>query len=315
MRPSLTGNETSIDLHPARRPARGPRNSRRTFDRDRYSPEQDITPPQGAKLRVDNLHYDLTEDDLEDLFTRIGPISSLRLTFDKSNRSTGTAYVTYTTLSSARAAIREFDGANANGQPIRLALVSSESSGPAAGRGLFDRVSGVSKPGRSLFDRVEAPKESSSGGLADRVSRGGMGKERGRSRSRSPGAPRRTDTRKPAPEHIDRYVPGGTGGDRERGGRGGGGRGRRDDTRGRWGGGDRDAGGRGRDGGGRQGRPTQEQLDQEMEDYWGTKNSADPNGTQGATNTNGAAAQSVAAAAPAPQAAAAPLDDDIDMIE
>ena len=81
MWPSLKGSQTSIDLHQAHRPARGPRNNRRTFDRDRYSPEQDLyellsqyytrkttklsSTPQGAKLRVDNLHYDLTEDDLE----------------------------------------------------------------------------------------------------------------------------------------------------------------------------------------------------------------------------------------------------------
>lgn len=119
---------------------------------------------------------------------------------------------------------------------------------------MFDRVGGgVSKPGRSLFDRVEPPRL----GLEGRIS--GRERARSRSRSRSPGAPRRTDTRKPAPEHIDRYVP--RGGDdsgresREPRGVRGGGRGRRDDR-----------GGRGGRGGasGRQARPTQEQLDQEM---------------------------------------------------
>ena len=97
-------------------------------------------------------------------------------------------------MSHARAAIREFDGANANGQPIRLTLLPS---GPSRGRNSKDGASRnpfdtAVKPGRSLFDRIEEPRG---------------GRDRGRDRSRSPGAPRRTDTRKPPPENIDRYVP------------------------------------------------------------------------------------------------------------
>lgn len=53
-----------------------------------------------------------------------------------------------------------------------------------------------------------------------------------RGRSRSPGAPRRTDTTKPPPEGVDRYVPGANRRERSRspgrgrdGGRGGGRRG------------------------------------------------------------------------------------------
>ena len=106
------------------------------------------------------------------------------------------------------------------------------------------------KPSRSLFDRVSMPRE------------------KGRDRSRSPGAPRRTDTRKPPPEGVDRYVPddGGAGRltrSRSRSPIRRGGRGRRDDSRRNGRRGDRD------DDGGRKmvnGRPrmTQEELDKEM---------------------------------------------------
>lgn len=69
-----------VDYPPARQPYRQPRNTRI----DRYSPEPNRSDPPivhakqhyvdltlscssatGAKLRVDNLHYDLTEDELE----------------------------------------------------------------------------------------------------------------------------------------------------------------------------------------------------------------------------------------------------------
>lgn len=243
----------------SRRPYRGGR-----FNRiDRYSPEREVM-PAGARLRVDNLHYDLTEDDLDELFNRIGPVQTLSIRFDRAGRSSGTAFVTYESLADARQAVRSFDGANANGQPIRLTLMPSGPSASGGEIGIRGRAAGVAprnpfdtavKPGRSLFERIEEP---------DR--RRGASR---RSRSRSPGAPRRTNISKPPPEGVDRYVPSGNSSRRRRsrtrspreGGRGrspiGSSRGRRD-----------------RDGravvNGRP-RKTQEELDKEMEDYWGSK--------------------------------------------
>ncbi|KAL8716333.1 MAG: hypothetical protein Q9220_000238 [cf. Caloplaca sp. 1 TL-2023] len=234
-----------------------------------------------AKLRVDNLHYDLTEDDLEvisfhtqtqgleaenqqDLFTRIGPITSLSLRFDRAGRSSGTAFVAYEHISDARLAIREFDGANAHGQPIRLTLLpgapAADSRGrvsAAVGRNPFDTAE---RPTKSLFDRIDDP----------RFGSGSRGRG-GRSRSRSPGKPRRSDVSKPAPEGVDRYVPppranGSRARSRSPPTRRDGGRGRGRERRGGGGGGG--DGGR-RDTGGARPRKTQEELDKEMEDYWG----------------------------------------------
>ncbi|CAF9914935.1 MAG: hypothetical protein ALECFALPRED_009856 [Alectoria fallacina] len=278
---------------PTRQPYRQPRNTRI----DRYSPEPDSS-STGAKLRVDNLHYDLTEDDLEDLFTRIAPVTSLSLRFDRAGRSSGTAYVTYASISSANRAIREFDGANAAGQPIRLTLLPTAPSvdlirGRAtAGRNPFDTAV---KPGRSLFDRVEMPGAGRHGG--------------GRSRSRSPDAPRRTDTSKPPPDGVDRYIPP-AGGSRRRRSRTRSPRRRSPIVRARSPFHGRGARGRGeeRERGSRMvnGRPrkTQEELDREMEDYWGSK--AEENG---AVNGDANAEKKEEVAAPAVME-----DDDIDMI-
>lgn len=116
------------------------------------------------------------------------------------------------------------------------------------------------KPGRSLFDRIEGPHR------------------RDRDRSRSPDAVRRSNTSKPPPDGIDRYVPSSrsrrsrTRSPRGRSPRG---RGRRSPIRGRG----RDERARGGERGGERGdrtangRPkkTQEDLDREMDDYWGSK--------------------------------------------
>ncbi|PSK60844.1 hypothetical protein B9Z65_994 [Elsinoe australis] len=221
----------------------------------RYSPSPDRrrgAAPSEAKLRVENLHYELLEPEVRELFSRIGPVLTVQLLYDRHDRTTGTAFVTYHSVSDARAAVRDFDGANAYGQPIRVTFLPPSDARPSGGRNPFDNVE---KPSRSLFERIDAGGEERS---PDRRGRG-----RGR-RSESPGRSRRDG-------EIDRYVPGSRGrerspirrrgtpresgrrpGERTRGGRGG----RRTDEAGR-----PVVGGRP--------KKTQEELDAEMNDYWG----------------------------------------------
>ncbi|ORY66320.1 uncharacterized protein BCR38DRAFT_366782, partial [Pseudomassariella vexata] len=186
---------------------------------------------RGTKVKVDNLHYELTQEDLEGLFSKIGPVVKLELVYDRAGRSDGTAFVTYDRYEDAKEAVREFDGANAKGQPIRLALMPS-----APRRNAFDTAH---MPGRPLADRITVPS--------------------GRSRSLSPNRYADND------RNIDRYVPGG--GRRSRSPlprrRGGG---RRPGAR-REGGAHS---GQNEERKGREGRPkkTQEELDAEMADYF-----------------------------------------------
>lgn len=206
--------------------------------------------------------------------------------------------MTYEYPPDAREAVRQFDGANANGQPIRLTLMPSGPSANnpeigirgragAATRNPFDTAM---KPGRSLFERIEEPTRR----------RGGSG----RSRSRSPGAPRRTNTSKPPPDGVDRYVPSGSSSRRRRSRTRSPRRNRSPRVRRERG--DKDS---------RKivnGRPrkTQEELDKEMEDYWGSKAEvpAVENGTGNGVAQNGTAVIE--------QPAEVIMDDgDIDMIE
>lgn len=241
---------------------------------------------------MDNVHYDLTESDLEvctittsglrilnyrhqELFSRKGRVLALSIRYDRAGRSTGTAFVTYETLSSAKVAIREYDGANANGQPIHLTLVSSgPSAPPARSRNPFDTAQ---RPSRSLFERISTPRGSGSGDYDVR------------SRSHSPRRHRVSDVSKPPPDYIDRYVPGPRSRSQQRSSRPAGASGlgrRRLDSR-------RDDGARGDQGrarAGRDGRPrkTQEELDAEMEDYWGdSKGAEEPAQASGGAATDG----------------------------
>ena len=212
----------------------------------------------------------------------------MNLIYDRAGRSEGTAYVTYKRVVDAHSAIREFDGANAKGQPIRLSLVQSNTG--RGGRNPFDFAE---RPKGSLFDRAERPRDRDSRSLSPTSdSEGGR-------------RIRRSDVTKPPPDHIDRYVPGQRSPIRRNDGRRNRSRraGPRDNSR--------DGG---RSTGNRRTRKTQEELDQEMEDYWGQKNTAEAEvATNGAANASNQVAQEAAIDQTAAPAVGG--DEDIDMIE
>ncbi|KAK5041665.1 hypothetical protein LTR13_002332 [Exophiala sideris] len=258
--------------------SRGGRDRRR----DNRSPEPDRTPPP-ARLRVDNLHYDLTEDDIYDLFTRIAPVKEARLRYDRAGRSEGVAFVTYEHVADARAAIKDFDGANAKGQPIRLTLL------PLPRRdNPFDRVENP----KTLFDRIEAPSSRNRRRSESPMEDVDEDRDSRRAPRRGGGRDRRSDVRGPAPENIDRYIPG-QGASRSSSHRGG----RRPGER-------RERAPRDPDGhkvvGGRP-RKTAEELDAEMDNYW--------------TSAGNGHAENGTDSKPAAQEAPPQGGDDIDMIE
>ncbi|KAI1170546.1 hypothetical protein F4777DRAFT_107857 [Nemania sp. FL0916] len=127
-----------------------PRNS---YRRRSPGPAQD---GRGTKIKVENLHYDLSESDLEGLFNKIGPVVKLELLYDRAGRSEGVAFVTYESRDDALDAIQEFNGANAKGQPIRMTIVHSQPR-----RNPFDTAQ---MPGRPLAERITRPRSLSPNG-------------------------------------------------------------------------------------------------------------------------------------------------------
>ncbi|GAA5912885.1 hypothetical protein JCM5296_003895 [Sporobolomyces johnsonii] len=180
---------------------------------------------RSSKLVIRNLHYEVSERELELLFVQIGPIASgpkikttpltleslppsvdaplpPRLKFDRSGRSEGVAWVTYSSEEHAAQAKEAFDGASAKGQNIKVDFDFRPDRA-------FER--GVPAPG-SLLARLESesssrgPKYASRGGP-----RGGDGPQRGVGASFDP-----RDSRS-APRGGARGGRGGRGGGREGG--------------------------------------------------------------------------------------------------
>ncbi|OCK79950.1 RNA-binding domain-containing protein [Lepidopterella palustris CBS 459.81] len=215
--------------------------NRRARNADSYRPVEDkLIVEDGYKVKLWNLHYSVTERELNSTFQRFGPVMTAQIVFDRQDRSTGIAFVTYAYLEDAQNAVAEADGTTSQGQLVRAQLVNTTTTAKPA-RNPFDSVV---PPSRSLFDRIETPH----GIRADRT--------------QSP--VRHSDVSKPPPAGIDRYVPG-QGGHRgsvprvQRNHSGSRNPTRRPGTR-------REAGGRGASA--RAKTKTKEELDAEMEEYF-----------------------------------------------
>jgi cold-inducible RNA-binding protein len=89
-----------------------------------------------TKLFVGNLSFDTTENDLQDLFASVGPVTDVNLVSDRmSGRSRGFAFVTMATAEGAEAAIQNLNGKNVQGRDIAVseARPREERSGGGGG--------------------------------------------------------------------------------------------------------------------------------------------------------------------------------------
>lgn len=101
-----------------------------------------------ARLHVSNLHYNVSNRDVSQLFSEIGQIKKAAVHYDKSGRSLGTAEVTFTTRDAAIRAIKKYNQVPLDGRPMNITLVPSPSSvvrSPAKGRVGLKPGSGIKK--------------------------------------------------------------------------------------------------------------------------------------------------------------------------
>ncbi len=96
------------------------------FDDDRVSGSSSIISRLGGRespksnnktqdISVENLHYDVTEKDLVELFSTVADVVKAKLVFDISGRSTGVGSVTYNSLEDAEKAIKKYNNIELDG--------------------------------------------------------------------------------------------------------------------------------------------------------------------------------------------------------
>jgi len=78
----------------------------------------------GFKVNITNLHFEVMENDLKDLFSPIGEVLLVKLKYDRSGRSDGRATIIFRNKRDALDAVEKYDGASLDGKPpIKLTFV------------------------------------------------------------------------------------------------------------------------------------------------------------------------------------------------
>ncbi|HKQ40655.1 MAG TPA: RNA-binding protein [Verrucomicrobiae bacterium] len=89
-----------------------------------------------TKLYVGNLSFDVTENDLQDAFSKHGPVAEAVLVMDKvSQRPRGFGFVTMETKEGADAAIKALNGSEWNGRKITVNEARPREDRPRDGGG------------------------------------------------------------------------------------------------------------------------------------------------------------------------------------
>jgi cold-inducible RNA-binding protein len=89
-----------------------------------------------SKLFVGNLSFEVTENDLQDLFAAFGPVSEVNLMMDRSTgRSRGFAFVTMATPEGAQAAISGMAGKEVKGRALTVNEARPREERPGGGGG------------------------------------------------------------------------------------------------------------------------------------------------------------------------------------
>ena len=69
----------------------------------------------GTKVKVSNLHYEITEDKLSQIFGKFGGVHSCQILWDRHDRSTGEAFVLFENPKSAESAVSNLNNTEIEG--------------------------------------------------------------------------------------------------------------------------------------------------------------------------------------------------------
>ncbi|HVU37698.1 MAG TPA: RNA-binding protein [Opitutales bacterium] len=88
------------------------------------------------KLFVGNLSWDAVEDDLQELFAKAGTVSEVAVMRDRfTGRARGFAFVTMSSPEEAQEAIRQLEGQEFMGRPIKVNIARPKEDRPSYGGG------------------------------------------------------------------------------------------------------------------------------------------------------------------------------------
>jgi len=79
----------------------------------------------GTKIRINNLDFNVTEDDLKDLFQQVGDVKKVKIHYDRSGRSEGSAEVIFARKGDADDAVKKYNNVELDGKSMKISLLGS----------------------------------------------------------------------------------------------------------------------------------------------------------------------------------------------
>jgi THO complex subunit 4 len=98
-----------------------------------------------TKLKIENLHYNIVPQELNELFSTIGTLERCEIEWDTIGRSKGTAVVEYSDAKSASKAIQEYNGAELDGKILKVRYFDESDLKDQDQDGGNDNVPGIRK--------------------------------------------------------------------------------------------------------------------------------------------------------------------------
>lgn len=131
------------------------------------------------RLYVGNIHFNVTEQDLQAVFEPFGELEFVQLQKDENGRSRGYGFVQFRDATQAREALEKMNGFDLAGRPIRVGLGNDKFT-PESTANLLQRFSGQNQqfqgsafsgaggrgPQTSAFDRAGGRENEKSGGAS-----------------------------------------------------------------------------------------------------------------------------------------------------
>ncbi|KAM7277661.1 hypothetical protein ACFE04_004795 [Oxalis oulophora] len=138
----------------------------------------------GTKLYISNLDYGVSNEDIKELFAEVGDLKKYSIHYDKSGRSKGTAEVIFSRQADAMAAVKRYDNVQLDGKPMKIEIIGTNFSTPAAPPILpMAGAFGISNGSFGIPNGVPRGGHGGRGGAFGRLrgsSRGGRGRGFGR---------------------------------------------------------------------------------------------------------------------------------------
>ncbi|KAK9762846.1 hypothetical protein K7432_011020 [Basidiobolus ranarum] len=97
------------------------------------------------KIQVANLHYEVTKQDLEELFSTVGPLKNVHVNFDAAGRSTGIAKIQFESPAHAAQAIQQYNNVTLDGKPMVIVYAPLGRGSSAPQSSVLNRLGDVSR--------------------------------------------------------------------------------------------------------------------------------------------------------------------------